>query len=571
MKRIMKRFVPFLMILGILASIGWYLLVYDRAFTRDLLIYEARFFDARGNTNFAATLYDLAYDYSGNDDDVAIELANQYKMDGNYTKAEYTLTNAIIDGPTPDLYIALCKTFVEQDKLQDAVRLLDNIADPDVKMQIDRLRPEAPSTVHAPGYYTQYIGVDLVSEHKLYFTTDGLYPSTADPVYAEPIVLPGGETVITAVAVANNGLVSPLTVLNYTVGGVIEEAKFSDPAVELALRTILGIEEGEVLMTNQLWAITEFTMPEDATSFEDLKLLPYLKKLTVSQQRLDSLSCLSYVTELEELNLTNCRFPSDDLKLIANIPTLRKLTLSNCALSTIADLADAQNLTYLDLSNNTLRNLDPISGSGITELYLQHNAVTDLSAIGSLAELSKLDISYNSVADLTPLAACGKLAWLNAGNNLITDLTGIDTFPALTHLDVDHNQLTSVEVLGNCLGLTELNISNNALRSISTLSNLTELVLLNISYNEISKLPTWPEGSKLSVLEGSYNKIGTVYPLHNLEELTYLYLDYNELYTIDPISHLYRLVMVNVYGNHITDVSQLTKHNIIVNYDPTAG
>ena len=570
MKRILKGFVPFLMILGILGSIAWYLLVYDREFTRDILISQARGLDANGHTDYAAKLYDLAYDYTGKDDDVAIELANQYKADGNYTKAEFTLTNAIADGGTVDLYIALCRIFVEQDKLLDAVNMLNSIADPGIKAQIEQLRPAAPGADPAPGYYTEYISVSLISDSpKIYFTTDGLYPSTANPVYKDPIVLEGGETTIYAIAVDQKGLVSPLTILGYTVGGVIEEATFTDPAMELALRQLLGIAEDQPLMTDRLWDVTELTIPEEVKVLDDLRLLPYLQKLTITQKRLDSLGPISYLSELEELNLTGCRFPVQELKLLAALPKLQKLTLANCGLSTIADLAGARHLTYLDLSSNTLRNLEALSGTGLVELHLQHNAVTDLSILGSLGRLEKLDISFNSVTNLLPLTTCPKLTWINAGHNLVSDVSGMETFPALSHLDLDHNQLTNVSALGKCAGLTELNFSNNQIKDISTFSDLTGLVKLNISYNEIEKLPTWPAGSALSVLEGSYNRIKSVSPLKNLDELTYVYLDYNNLTTVDPIAECYRLVMVNVYGNEIEDVSKLTKHNIIVNYDPT--
>ena len=51
--------------------------------------------------------------------------------------------------------------------------------------------------------------------------------------------------------------------------------------------------------------------------------------------------------------------------------------------------------------------------------------------------------------------------------------------------------------------------------------------------------------------------------------MTYVYLDYNELDTLDPIADCYRLVLVSAYGNKITNISKLTEHNIIVNYDPT--
>lgn len=571
MKRAFKRLIPLLLAVGIIASIGWYLFVYDRAFTRDMLIQQARFFDAQGNPKITAMLYNLAYQYTGQDEDVAIELANQYKSDGNYTKAEFTLTNAIADGGTVDLYIALCKTYVEQDKLLDAVAMLDNIGDPDIRMQLDRLRPAAPTADPAPGYYTEYISVSLTTqEGTLYCTTDGEYPSIADAPCTEPIKLPGGETVIYALTVADNGMVSPLSILGYTVGGVIEEAIFEDPAVELAIREELGVDSDEVLMTDQLWDITRFTVPEDAHSLNDLALLPYLQSLTISGMKPESLSDLSSLAELTELHMTDCRFPVEDLKIIAALPMLEKLTLSGCNLSTISDLSGAMKLNYLDLSENTLRNLDPlIPMATLQELYLQHNAVTSLEALSALTNLRKLDVSFNSVTSLSVLASCPSLSWINAGNNLITSPAGAENIAALSHLDLDHNQLTDVSILGSCNNLTELNISNNAIADISALANLTGLTALNCSYNALTALPAWPEGSALSILEASYNQIESVEPLRKLEELTYVYMDYNKLTTVDPIAECYRLVMVNVYGNEIEDVSKLNEHNIIVNYDPT--
>lgn len=571
MKRVLKGFVPVLMAIGILLSICWYLFVYDRAFTRDMLISQARHFDGRGNADFAAVLYDLAYDYTGKDEDVAIELANQYKADGNYTKAEYTLTHAISDSPTADLYIALCKTFVEQDKLLDAVAMLESIADPSIRQEIDALRPAAPVPTPEPGYYNQYIPVEFAdSGATLYCTTDREYPSVQDAPCTGPITLPGGETIIYALHVAPSGLVSPLTVVSYTVGGVIEEASFADPAMEMAMREQLGIAEDETLMTDRLWEITEFTVPQDAQVLTDLALLPYLEKLTIQDHRLDSLTALSTLSMLKELDLTGCRFPSTELKTIAGLPALEKLSLSRCSLSTIADLAGAMNLKVLDLSNNTLRNLDPlIPMTTLEEVYLQHNAVTALDALTALTSLKKLDISYNSVTSILPLAQCPSLEWLNVGNNLLTTLEGIDTFPVLTHLDADHNELTNVKILSKCTGLQELNLSNNAIADINSFKTLVNLVTLDCSYNDLAHLPIWPKDCALSTLDCSHNKIVSLNPLTDLQELRYVYMDYNNLTTLNPLANCYHLVMVNAYGNDIGDVSALTEHNIIVNYDPT--
>ena len=181
MKHALRRIVPILLVLLIIASVLWYCFVYDRDFTRDMLLGQARYHSTHGNPQLSSWFYDLAYKYSGQDEIVAIELANQFKAVGNYTKAEYTLSNAIADGGTVDLYIALCKTYVEKDKLLDAVNMLDSVSDPSIKSQLDAMRPTAPTADPEPGFYSEYISVNIqASEGTLYCTTDGEYPSTDD-------------------------------------------------------------------------------------------------------------------------------------------------------------------------------------------------------------------------------------------------------------------------------------------------------------------------------------------------------------------------------------------------------
>ena len=167
MKKFFKILIPILLVLAIIACIGWYLLIYDRNFTRDMLLEGARYFDDRGNHELSSWFYDQAYLQAEDNDAVAIELAEQHKADGNYTKAEYTLTRAISDGGSTQLYIALCKTYAEQDKLLDVVKLLDAVladsstADSKVKQELQAMRPAAPVSSPDPGFYSQYIDADI--------------------------------------------------------------------------------------------------------------------------------------------------------------------------------------------------------------------------------------------------------------------------------------------------------------------------------------------------------------------------------------------------------------------------
>lgn len=571
MRNFWKTFVPILLALLIIVSLAWYCFVYDRDFTRDMLLNQARYQSTIGNPKIASWFYDLAYEHSGQDENVAIELANQFKTDGNYTKAEYTLSNAIADGGTIELYMALCKTYVEQDKLLDAVTMLDNIADPAIKAELDALRPAAPTSDPVPGFYSQYISVKLnANGTALYYSTDGEYPSTADPVYTEPFTLGGGETTVYSVCVADNGLISPLSVLGFTVGGVIEEVSFQDQVIENTIRELINRVDPEPLFSSELWSIKSFVLPQNAQYVDDLTKLNYLQSLEISNQTFDSLRFLTSLTELTELKLIDCRIQTDDLEMIAALPNLKRLTISDCSLSTISGLEKAQNLEYVNLSNNTIRNLEPLAHlMKLQEVDLSYNALTGLNALSSLTNLEKLDVSYNSLTSIAPIATCTKLKWINANNNELPSLGAIDNLPSLQYLAVSNNALPDIYALENCTTLQELYVANNEIDDIAFLSTLVNLEIFDFSNNEVEVLPEWPDEGKLRTIDGSHNAIRSLDNLANQMNLTHVNMDYNEITSIKVLEDCYKLVIVNVYGNDIDGVKELTDHDIIVNWDPT--
>ena len=573
MKKATRLLVSLMLGILIIASIFWYLFIYDRAFTRDTLLGQARFQALHGNSRLSSWSYDAAYSFSGHDENVAIELANQYKRGGNYTKAELTLTTSINDNPTVELYTALSKVYVEQDKLLDAVNLLDKISNPTIKEEIDALRPAAPEADQAPGFFSQYVDVHLTSDgDTIYYTTDGDFPSVAGAAYEDGISLPAGETEIYAIAVDKNGLVSPVTILNYTVTGVIEEVVFADSAMEAAIRELIHVSSSSTVYTNALWEITDFTAPEGVKDFSDLSYLPNLTKLTIREQQIPTLESLSSLAKLVVLDLTGSSFPVDELSVLASLPSLSSLTLAECSLSTIAGLEGAKNLTYLDLHDNTLRNLDVLSTMpALAELDLQHNAVTDLSALSSLENLVKLNVGFNALTTLSPIKNCVRLTWLNADNNQITMLEGVNKLVLLTDFSVNNNNITDVSQLANLTELTNLGISSNSISNISMLKTLTKLQSFDFSGNQIAELPEWPDGCALQTIDGSYNALTSIDGLKNMQSLTHVYMDYNLLTNIDALQDCYCLVQVNVFGNVISDVSALRSRDIIVNYDPTAS
>ncbi len=571
MKKILRIIIPFILTLTIILCLVWYLFVYDRGFTRDMLLSFARYSEDQGNHNIAAWFYDRAYDQANDNDAVAIELAEQYKSVGNYTKAEYTLSNAISDGGGLDLYIALCKTYVEQDKLLDAVNMLNNITNTDVKTQIERMRPAAPTTTTEPGFYNQYISVSIETKTgKLYVTTNGEYPSLEKNVYAEPITLSDGENTITAIAVADNGLVSPVSVFGYNVGGVVEKVEFSDKDVEAAIRDALNVSKKKELLTSDLWKIKELSLPKAPKSFEDLKHLVFLEKLTITNGPSKQLQNLSGLGNLKELTIGGVALTQDEFRIIAALPKLERLKLYKCSVSNVSAISSAKNLVYLNLNNNSISNISALSElEKLEELYLANNVIVDVTPLSSLTSLKTLDISTNAVSTLAPLTSLSKLTWLDASTNSIKDLGEMKTLTALEYLNLESNKLTTLKQLSGCENITDLNVSNNKLTSINPLTSLPKLMYLDASYNKIPKLPTWKKSVPLVSIDCSYNELKSLNPLSGLKNLNNIFADYNEsLKLIDDLATCPNLIQVNVFGTKVTNVSKLTKQSIIVNYNP---
>ena len=576
MKKTLRIIIPLILALVIILCSCWYLFIYDREFTRDMLLYAARNLDNAGNHTIAAWFYDCAYRQAANNDDVAIELAEQYKEIGNYTKAEYTLSKAIADGGGLDLYISLCKTYMEQDKLLDAVNMLNNVTNTDVKEQLDMLRPAAPvcspDPITSGSYYTQYITVTLSApKGTLYVSSNGEFPSIEKDLYTEGITLKAGENTIYAVTVAENGLVSPVAIYGFTVGGVIEKVTFSDSVMESALREALKVDADKVLYSNDLWTLKEFTVPEGALNLSDLRHLAFLEKLTIQKGVTGQLSNLSGLANLKELYVKDTVVTPEELPVIGNLPALQKLTLNNCSLSTVSGLQGATELLTLDLANNTIRNISPLSDLvKLQQLDLSHNAMNDLTALSAMVSLAQLDVSYNNLTTLSPITVISGLKKLNADYNTIGEINGFQQFTALTELQLSNNAIADLSALSSCAELARLDVSNNALTDILVLSKLTKLENLDFANNKITKLPQWSVDCGLVNIDGSYNQISTLESLKGLKKLNNVFMDYNKgISSVKALASCPALIQVNVYGTKVKQVSDLTSQSIIVNYDPT--
>ena len=568
MKKLVKVFTVLILAAAILLGTAWYLLEYDTDFTHDMLLRGARLCEDRGYHAIATWMYDRAYKYGQSIDEIALELSKYYRSTGNYAKVEETLQRAIRDGAGVNVYIALSQAFVAQDKLLDAHQLIEN-APAAIKDKLTLLRPAAPTPDFPAGHYDTYLSLQFQGEGGSIYVSTADFPSIGRDLYKEAVTLNAGENVFYALTVGENGLVSPLTEYRYTVKGVVEQVVFTDAAMGTAIREAAGFLEGTTIYTNDLWKIKDFTVPAGAVSLEDLKYLPYLETLTVTNCQAP-LMPLQNLTDLKNLSIKRSVVDTAALEVIFGLTKLENLTIRGCSLSSVSGIGALQALKTLDLGENVLGDMTALSTlQNLTQLLLDNNAITDPAPLSSLKSLRQLTLSYNSITNISSLQVLTALQSLNLSNNQIKDVQTLSKLTELTSLNLSYNKISAATYLSACKKLVELNISNNTISSIYTFHQLTALEVLDFSNNKITSLPAFSKDCALTTLNGSKCSITSIESLAGLKNLNSVTLDYNaNLKNISNLSKCPRLVMVSVYGTKVKDVKALTNNSVVVYYTP---
>lgn len=552
----MKKKWKLILILAIVAVLlfaaGAYILVFRTNVTVDY--YIARGANALENGRYTSAVrnYTAAQKLDASLPEIPIALAEAYKGAGNYTKAEYTLVSAITEHPEQtDLYVALSRTYVEQEKFLDADLMLSRAANETVKAELNKLRPASPTLTPDSGYYSTYITVSAsCTAGRIFLTTDGDYPSSESDVYTEPVQLSGGETTVCALVVDDSGLVSPAVYAGYTIAGVIEPVTLTDPTLDTILREAISKAAEDELMSNELWSIEELEISGAVTDLSQLSYLTGLKKLKIASVAATDFTVIASLPKLTELDLSGCVMSSGSMEAIGKLTELTSLNLSGCALKDISAISGLAKLTILDLSNNV---------------------ISDLSPLSKMTALTTLSLKNNSVNNLQPLKNCTKLENLNVSSCEITGLDTLTEIRTLVSLDASDNAIVSIDALSNCTKLQELNMSSNEISDIDVLTELTALSVFDGSYNSISAIPDFSGGHPLQRINLNYNSISNVKGLSGLGSLNYVQLDYNNVSDLSPLADCYNLVQVDVWGSPISKgVTTLQEHSIIVNYDPNA-
>lgn len=223
-------------------------------------------------------------------------------------------------------------------------------------------------------------------------------------------------------------------------------------------------------------------------------------------------------------------------------------------------VSDVTQITSLTARVKGIRDIEDLRYfTALEELDLYGNQITDLSPLGGLSKLKKLNISRNYTGlfdkfggtgmSLQGISSLVLLENLEADGNGITDLSPIADLVNLKYLSLSENSITSVEALSKLTQLTTLYMGRNQISDISPLAGLTELKTLSLESNCSSELDAngneiWKGLSDITAVEG-------------LTSLTWLNISHNIITSIEPASSLFYLEYLNAASNNIADIEYM--------------
>ncbi|KPM45674.1 hypothetical protein AK830_g1003 [Neonectria ditissima] len=197
-------------------------------------------------------------------------------------------------------------------------------------------------------------------------------------------------------------------------------------------------------------------------------------------------------------------------------------------------------LVTLDASQNALGHLDGVP-SGVRQLKVSHNMLTELTSWDHLMNLQYVDISGNEVKSLSALKGLVHLRSIKADNNQLTSLDGLDAHDGLLSLRARENLIEEVDFTSINMGrLTELDVVGNRITSVRNLELVPALARLKLGKNRLESFTVESSLKGLRELDLGDNDLACL-DIRNLPNLHSLHADRNRIVELTGFSHARRL------------------------------
>lgn len=177
----------------------------------------------------------------------------------------------------------------------------------------------------------------------------------------------------------------------------------------------------------------------------------------------------------------------------------------------ISPLEDLPELTQVEINDNQVSDISALATlDAPISFQLSGNNISDISPLKDLTSLDTLLLARNSIADIAILSDLENLKSLDISSIEATDFTPLENLTKLTSLDIDSNDIDDLSPLTDLENLESLQARSNAITDLAPLSNLQNLQKLDLWNNNVSDLS--PLAPIMSDLEGFDARVQKIYP-----------------------------------------------------------
>jgi internalin A len=174
-----------------------------------------------------------------------------------------------------------------------------------------------------------------------------------------------------------------------------------------------------------------------------------------------------------------------------------------------------------ELTDEDLRKVPVLEGKG--------KGIKSLAGLEKCTGLLQINLAKNEVSDLAPLKALTSLQSLDLSNNAISDISPLEGLTGMQFLELSNNKITAVEPLAKLTKLSALYISGNKISDIKPLGELARLSSLDLDKNEITDIAAVSKLGGLMTLKLSDNKVEDISPIPKKNQLKMLFLERNKI------------------------------------------
>lgn len=214
-----------------------------------------------------------------------------------------------------------------------------------------------------------------------------------------------------------------------------------------------------------------------------------LKVLNLKKAKIDSLNYVQNCTQLENICVNTENGPFN-YSILGRLPNLKILDMSGMRRYYIEDLSFLNNIEELNLSTNLLSDISPLSAmKNLRRLDVSNNPyLVDYHPIKDFPSLEYLNLDFNNATDFGFFEDLPKLKSISMEQTGFSDMRNLNHIKDLQDLNVSKNEIAHLDEFTNVKNLRSFDARFCQLTDIEFLRHAEKLERLNLFTNRITSI-----------------------------------------------------------------------------------